>query len=122
MAQAGFSRQTPIEVSSDGINFRATMSNPFPRGIDEPRGASAGPETDLGQQLIAWFSGANYKSSQQRLWIHYVRTGLHAAGPASFSISGNIGSPFGPKRRVAERPVCWPWPPSLEPDSLPALP
>ena len=56
VSQAGFIRQTPIEVTSDGINFRTTMSNPFPTGIDEPRGASLGPETDLGQQLIAFKS------------------------------------------------------------------
>jgi hypothetical protein len=54
VSQAGFSRQTPIQVTNDGINFATTMSNPFPAGISEPQGAGFGAETDLGQQLIAF--------------------------------------------------------------------
>jgi len=52
--QAGFSRQTPLIVSNDNINFRTTMSNPFPEGMLEPLGAAAGVETDLGQPVRAF--------------------------------------------------------------------
>jgi Carboxypeptidase regulatory-like domain/TonB dependent receptor-like, beta-barrel len=48
--QFGFSRQTPVPVSSDtGVTFNASLANPVPSGILlEPAGASLGLRANLG--------------------------------------------------------------------------
>ena len=58
--QQGFSQRTTITPSLDnGMTFRATLSNPFPDGLLQPAGATAGLATFLGQ-------GVNYFPPQRR--------------------------------------------------------
>jgi outer membrane receptor protein involved in Fe transport len=49
--QSGFSQNTNMVPTIDNINFIATLSNPFPNGIQEPAGAAGGPQTFLGQNI-----------------------------------------------------------------------
>jgi len=49
--QSGFSQNTNIVPTKDNINFIATLSNPFPNGIQLPVGAAAGKQTFLGQNV-----------------------------------------------------------------------
>src|SRR5262249_12608901 len=49
--QAGFSRDTNVVPTIDGVNFIGTISNPFPNGILDPVGAGDGPRTFIGQSV-----------------------------------------------------------------------
>ncbi len=50
VVQQGFNQRTNLTPSQDnGITFRATLANPFPDGILEAAGASAGLKTYLGR-------------------------------------------------------------------------
>lgn len=52
VVQSGFSQNTPLIPTQDsGLHFIATLSNPYPNGIQEPVGAAAGPQTFLGQSI-----------------------------------------------------------------------
>ena len=54
--QQGFSQRTPLTPSqNNGLTFRATLTNPFPDGLQTPAGASAGLATFLGQAVnLSW--------------------------------------------------------------------
>ncbi len=48
--QNGFTQNTNMVLTRDsGLHFLTTLSNPFPDGIAEPKGADDGPRTYLGQ-------------------------------------------------------------------------
>lgn len=50
--QNGFSQNTNMVLTNDnGLHFLTTLSNPFPNGVAEPKGASEGPKTYLGQSF-----------------------------------------------------------------------
>jgi hypothetical protein len=50
--QPGFSQQTPITASLDGmLTPYATLANPFPDGFIQPAGSSRGYDTFLGQNI-----------------------------------------------------------------------
>lgn len=51
VVQSGFSQNTNMVPTIDNINFVATLSNPFPNGIQTPVGAAAGKQTFLGQNI-----------------------------------------------------------------------
>jgi len=52
--QSGFSRDTNLVPTVDGVTFVGTLSNPFPNGILEPLGSSQGPQTFLGQAITVF--------------------------------------------------------------------
>lgn len=50
--QTGFSQDTPLVPSLDGgLNFRSSISNPFPDGIQQPVRSARGAATNLGQGI-----------------------------------------------------------------------
>jgi hypothetical protein len=50
VSQPGFNRRTNLIASNDnGRSYAASLTNPFPTGIDRPEGASQGLETFLGR-------------------------------------------------------------------------
>jgi hypothetical protein len=49
--QSGFSQNTNMVPTINNIDFIATLSNPFPNGIQNPVGAAAGKQTFLGQNI-----------------------------------------------------------------------
>jgi carboxypeptidase family protein/TonB-dependent receptor-like protein len=65
--QSGFSQTTNLIPSLDnGLTFDATLSNPFPSGILEPRGSADGLLTFVGRGLS--FFDENPKAPYQRRW------------------------------------------------------
>ena len=53
--QTGYTATTPIQASLDnGLSFVATTANPFPNGLLQPQGSSAGLQTNLGQPLTVY--------------------------------------------------------------------
>ena len=50
VSQPGFNRRTNVVASNDnGRTYAASLTNPFPAGVDRPEGASAGLATFLGR-------------------------------------------------------------------------
>ncbi len=49
--QSGFSQNTNMVPTINNIDFIATLSNPFPNGVQNPVGAAAGKQTFLGQNI-----------------------------------------------------------------------
>jgi hypothetical protein len=50
--QIGFSQATPIQASlNSGVTYVASLTNPFPNGLQAPLGAGGGLSTNLGQAL-----------------------------------------------------------------------
>lgn len=50
ISQPGFNRRTNIVASNDnGLTYAASLTNPFPAGVDRPEGASQGLATFLGR-------------------------------------------------------------------------
>ena len=48
--QNGFTQNTNMVLTNDnGLHFISSLANPFPNGVAEPVGATAGPQTFLGQ-------------------------------------------------------------------------
>lgn len=55
----GFSRTTTLVPSPDnGLTFTGTLANPFPNGVLQPVGATAGMKTALGQTPAFFWAGA----------------------------------------------------------------
>ncbi|HKP87532.1 MAG TPA: TonB-dependent receptor, partial [Blastocatellia bacterium] len=71
--QSGFSQNTPfIPTLDSGLHFTATLSNPFPNGIQEPVGAGAGPQTFLGQS-VTFFNPSPRSPRMQRFQFSIQR-------------------------------------------------
>jgi len=52
VVQSGFSQTTNfVPTSNNGVTFNATLTNPFPNGIQQPVGAAQGQQTFLGQGI-----------------------------------------------------------------------
>ena len=65
--QTGFSQSTPIVSTLDGnLTPYATLSNPFPDGIQRPQGSAQGIATNLGRN-VAYFS-TNVKNGNSLRW------------------------------------------------------
>ncbi len=70
--QAGFSQRTDFVASLDnGQNFIANLTNPFPNGLLQPRGASLGLTANLGQ--AATFLNTNPKTGYMQRWSMNVQ-------------------------------------------------
>ena len=63
--QPGFSQQTALAATLDNyVTPAATLSNPFPSGIQQPAGASKGFDTFLGQNMTV----TNRDLAQPYVW------------------------------------------------------
>ena len=79
VVQSGFSRSTQLIPSIDnGLNFIATLSNPFPNGIEEPQGAAGGMMTFAGRAIE--FFNPDPQAPRQMRWSlglqHQFPTGI----------------------------------------------
>ncbi len=88
--QNGFSRTTPLVATNDNINFISTLSNPFPDGILEPRGASLGLETDL--NLAIPFFDPKTKAPYTQRWQLSIQRELMRQTVLEVAYVGNRGT------------------------------
>ncbi|MFN0122518.1 MAG: TonB-dependent receptor domain-containing protein, partial [Blastocatellia bacterium] len=89
--QSGFSQVTPFVASlNNGLNFTSTLSNPFPSGVQEPRGAADGPQTFLGQS-VTFFNPKPLSPYMQR-WSLGMQRELPGGLVAEVSYVGNRGT------------------------------
>jgi len=95
--QEGFSQTTSLIVPSNFLSPSATLSNPFPSGITQPAGSSAGLSTFLGQTVsflnpnmkdpysIRWNLGFQHEFTKDLL-LEVVYMGNHAVHlPVAFT-------------------------------------
>jgi hypothetical protein len=89
--QSGFSPTTPLVPSLDnGLTFAATLSNPFPNGVQEPRGAADGLLTYAGRDIA--FYNADPRPPRQQRWHIGVQRRLPRNVVLEVSYVGNHGS------------------------------
>ncbi|MBS1788776.1 MAG: TonB-dependent receptor [Acidobacteria bacterium] len=88
--QSGFTRDTNLVPTTDGINFIGTLSNPFPNGILDPLGSSQGPQTFIGQ-AVTFFNPSPLSPYNQR-WEIGVQRELPWGFVAEASYVGNRGT------------------------------
>lgn len=71
--QTGFSQNTPfITIGPDGFTIINTLSNPFPNGVQEPVGAAAGFQTNIGN-AVTFFNPSPETGYMQRWQIGIQR-------------------------------------------------
>jgi len=92
--QTGFSMRTAIVPSTDnGLTFVASLSNPFPQGIQQPAGASGGLMTNVGQGVS--FFNTNPKNGYMQRWSFGLQRELPAGVVSEVSYVGNRGTKLG---------------------------
>jgi hypothetical protein len=86
----GFSQGTSILPTADvGLTFQATLSNPFPFGVDTPPGASQGFSTFLGRGFN--FIPRALENPQTQRWEFSVQRELPGSWLVEASYVGNRG-------------------------------
>jgi hypothetical protein len=86
----GFSQGTSILPTANvGLTFQATLSNPFPFGVDTPPGASQGLSTFLGRGFN--FTPRGLENPQTQRWEFSVQHELPGAWLVEASYVGNRG-------------------------------
>jgi hypothetical protein len=97
--QGGFNQPTNLIASLDnGISYAATLSNPFPRGIEDARGAADGLATFLGRS-VSFFNGQPLNPYMQR-WSFSIQRELPGRVVADVSYVGNRGTKLGSSRNL----------------------
>jgi hypothetical protein len=86
----GFTQRTFLVPTVDGVNFTATLANPFPNGIQDPPGASAGAMTGIGQAIS--FFNQNPQPSYMQRWSFGIQRELARGIVFDFSYVGNRGT------------------------------
>jgi hypothetical protein len=89
VVQSGFSFTTNVVPTLDGVNYIATLANPFPNGITEAPGSSLGPATFLGQG-ISFFESSLRTPYNQRLTFAIQRE-LPGRAVVELTYTGNYG-------------------------------
>jgi hypothetical protein len=89
--QTGFSQGTDLVPSLDqGLNYAATLTNPFPTGFVSPLGAAGGLATNTGNGIT--FFDPNATSSYMQRWQFGVQRELAAHTLIEVSYVGNRGT------------------------------
>lgn len=97
--QGGFSQTTNLIPSLDnGMTFRATLSNPFPDGLQTPPGASAGIATYLGRG-ISFFNEKPLNPYMQR-WSFSIQRELPWRVLIDTAYVGNRGTKLAVSREL----------------------
>jgi hypothetical protein len=112
VAQPGFNQQTNIVPSLDnGITYVASIANPFPNGLETPRGAAGGLETFLGRSpgffsedgrpphVQRWSQSVQFEALPQTV----VEVGYMGTRAARLRVSTNL-NPI-PARYLSTAPV-----------------
>ena len=96
--QSGFVLRNDIVPSANnGLQFTASLANPFPNGVLAPSGASAGLATDLGRAVT--FFNENFQNAYQQRWSFGVQQQF---GGTLLSVSyvGNRGTGLALSRNI----------------------
>jgi hypothetical protein len=102
--QAGFSQNTPINVTLDnGLNFIETLSNPFQGGIITPVGSALGPQTFLGQSIT--FFDQNPLTPYQQRWELGIQREIGKGFVAEAAYVGNRGTHLQVGRNINATPI-----------------
>ncbi|MDW8130628.1 MAG: TonB-dependent receptor [Bryobacterales bacterium] len=102
--QYGFSLRTELIPSLDnGLTFRATLSDPFPDGIQEPRGAADGLLTFVGRS-VSFFDETPRAGYQQR-WQFGIQRELPQRVLIELAYVGNHGAALEVTRDYRYLPV-----------------
>jgi hypothetical protein len=96
----GFTQTTPYVGSVDGVTPQNLLSNPFPTGLLQPPGKSAGGATNVGQDINAifrgrptpyveqWTANLQYEVANTVLQVAYVGNhGVKLIFPAAYEIN-----------------------------------
>jgi hypothetical protein len=90
--QPGFAQSTPIVVSNDsGLTYQANLSNPWPGGVIQPAGNSAGVNTFLGQNLNRYTTNLDVRNPQAMRWAVNVQRELFGNWVVEAGYTGNKG-------------------------------
>ncbi len=102
--QGGFNQATNLIPSTDnGRTFQATLSNPFPFGLQTPPGASGGLSTFLGRG--ASFFNSNPSSPYMQRWSFSVQRELPGRALFETSYVGNRGTKLQVSREFTPTPA-----------------
>jgi hypothetical protein len=97
--QGGFSQATNLIPSLDnGLSFRATLSNPFPDGLEVPPGASGGLRTYLGRG-VSYFDEVPLNPYMQR-WSFSIQRDLGFRTLIEAAYVGNRGQKIDVSRQL----------------------
>lgn len=89
--QTGFSQNTVfVPTLNNGLTFAGTLSNPFPNGLLQPKGAADGPQTYVGQS-VSFFHQDTLNSYMQR-WQLGLQHELSGGWLIEGSYVGNRGT------------------------------
>jgi hypothetical protein len=88
--QSGFSQTTNLVPTLDGVNFIATIANPFPDGITEPTGSRLGVNTFLGQGIS--FFESNLKTPYNQRWTLGIQRQLPLRTVLEVNYAGSRGT------------------------------
>ncbi len=88
--QSGFSYTTNLVPTLDGVNYIATIANPFPDGVTEPPGSSLGTATFLGQGIS--FFEPHLKTPYNQRWQFGIQRELPWRTVLEITYAGNRGT------------------------------
>lgn len=78
---AGFSITTPIQATlNNGLDFIATLADPFPNGLNQPLGPAGGLLTNIGQNVTA------FPDSRKNAYAQRWSAGLQRTLPGQFLV------------------------------------
>ena len=86
---SGFTSNTPLLATLDGITPYRTLSNPYPDGLVQPTRDQLGPRTYLGQGISVWDRGAVTPYTLQ--WNFDIQRSLGRAFVVDAAYSGSRG-------------------------------
>ena len=102
--QQGFSQRTNLVPSPDnGLTFRGTLGDPFPDGVLQPAGSSAGMKTALGQAPSFYWAGAKLPYVQR--WSFDVQRELPYRMLVDVGYVGNRATGLGVTRAFDSVPA-----------------
>ncbi|MBL8179648.1 MAG: TonB-dependent receptor [Bryobacterales bacterium] len=99
--QPGFNQRTNLIASNDnGLTYAASLTNPFPTGIERPAGASQGLTTFLGRG--PGFTAADGRRPYTQRWSYSIQFEPASRSVVEIGYQGNratrlrVGTPFNP--------------------------
>ncbi len=99
----GFSTNTQLVPTLDGVTFIATLANPFPDGIAVPQGAALGPATFLGQNIT--FFNSDLATPYNQRWQFGIQRELPGRTVVQATYAGSRGVAIEINRNLRGTPL-----------------